>query len=170
MFNIESNDSMDQYIEDDDIMHEFIDTYIESTKFKQDANLLVITFEHLLKLKYCTNDRNYNGWTTSVKHSLVKLYNSICDDKHIKLGAFVDDDKYGRYFNDESVIQKYYNDSIKKYKDLTKTYSDLKEGLQYIPSDCPWKFSELMNSLYINDDNEIVPDIDNLLSYLPDMD
>lgn len=152
----------------DDIMYDRIDgMFVEDTTYKKTTSYIPIAMGHLLKIKYCTNSRNYVGWYLSVKDSLVETYKSICKDKQIKLGEFLDNDKYGKFFNEN--MSDFYNDGIKIYKEAMKTYPDLKQGWKYIPAECPWTFSQLMNALFIDDDNDFAVSIKELLNKLPDM-
>lgn len=47
-----------------------------------------------------------------------------------------------KYFFNE--IQNMYEDGINEYKKDSKKYSDLRDGLELIPEECPWTLEELM--------------------------
>lgn len=105
--------------------------------------------EHLLKVKYCTNDRNYDHWIGEINTFKAKTID-ITDWKSKRkrdtnlINTLTDD------FDD------IYDVAIEHYEDDAKEYPDLRDGLELIPEECPWNLSELM------DDS-----IDELLDKLP---
>ena len=94
--------------------------------------------EHLLKLKYCTNDRNHNLWINSVETHKSDVVDIIkWKSKKNKKTNYV------KYLNTE--LQNIYEDSIEYYKDAAKKYPDLVDGIELIPEECPWTLEELMD-------------------------
>lgn len=96
-----------------------------------------IIIEHLLKIKYCTNDRNHSVWVNSIR---------------IHRGTFIGYVKWG---NKKSVdrlieytsenIEDCYEHGVVLYRKASNDYPDLKPGLKYIPAECPWTLEELID-------------------------
>lgn len=105
--------------------------------------------EHLLKVKYCTNDRNYDHWRGEINTFRAKTIDII----DWKSKRRKDINLINILINDLDDI---YEVAIEYYEDDSKEYSDLIDGLELIPEECPWNLSELMND-----------SIDELLSKLP---
>lgn len=143
-----------------DESYKFINSYVKSflesgnRRDKKDdcVTEIGLVIEHLLKLKYCTNDRNHNTWIDQINAHVgaVGAYMRILSKKEVM--------KFVKYL--DSNIQKSYQIGVKNYEAASRKYPDLKEGLQYIPEESPWKAEKIINPLN---------PIESLLEELPDM-
>lgn len=105
--------------------------------------------EHLLKAKYCTNDRNYDHWRGEINTFRTKTIDitgwKSKRNKDTNLINTLTDD-----------LDDIYEVAIEYYEDDAKEYPDLIDGLELIPEECPWNLADLMNN-----------SIDELLDKLP---
>ena len=118
---------------------------------KQSYAALMRMIEHLLKIKYCTNNRNYDHWCGEVENHRKEVF------KHTLCGTDDEDKNLVKYIN--SKIQKIYEAGIKEYKKDAQKYSDLIDISRLIAKECPWDLEQLMDD-----------DIEDLLVKLPEMD
>lgn len=108
-----------------------------------------IIIEHLLKLKYCTNDRNHKVWINSIETHRGTLYGYVQWLTRKPVTRLI------KYI--EENLEESYITGINLYVRAAKKYPDLKDGLSKIPEECPWNLEELMDK-----------DIDELLNILND--
>lgn len=131
---------------------EFFEESLKSDEVKASGHLIK-EIEHLLKLKYCTNNRNYEQWETSIDtHREDVILSTRWSSKR---------NRYTNLINRlKEDLQEIYEAGVDLYKRASRKYSDLKEGLNYIPEECPleWKLDNLLDD-----------DIEDLLDQLPDM-
>ena len=92
--------------------------------------------EHLLKLKYCTMNWNYDVWRESVNLHLsaVNDETGYCKPKRKEIFC----KHYEETFNDS------YLAAISDYNNAMNKFDDLKENFKFIPKKCPWTPMELM--------------------------
>ena len=130
------------------------EVYLEAKQEqKQSYSALMRMIEHLLKIKYCTNNRNYDHWCGEVENHR----NRVSD--YILWGTKKQDTNLKKYL--ENNIQDVYEDGIKEYKKNAQKYSDLIDISKLIAKECPecpWDLEQLMDD-----------DIEDLLARLPDM-
>jgi Domain of unknown function DUF29. len=130
------------------------EVYLEAKQEqKQSYAALMRMIEHLLKIKYCTNNRNYDHWCGEIENHR----NRVSD--YILWGTKKQDTNLKKYL--ENNIQDVYEDGIKKYKKDAQKYSDLIDISKLIAKECPecpWDLEQLMDD-----------DIEDLLARLPDM-
>ena len=107
--------------------------------------------EHLLKIKYCSNDRNYDHWRGEINGFRVKAID-ITGWKSKRNR----DTNLVKYLTNN--IDDIYEVAVAYYKDDARLYADLTQGLEYIPEECPWTLEELMDDT-----------IDEILKKLPGM-
>lgn len=95
-----------------------------------------LTMEHILKMKYCTNNRNYDVWWNSVTThvsrvvTLTKYFKKKRNEDFIK--------HYEETFNEA------YEDAIDAYKVAAISHDDLKVNQKYIPEKYPWQPDDLI--------------------------
>ena len=111
----------------------FLEEYQEHKALRSHMARLI---QHILKLKYCTNNYNYNEWIkTVINHRNDVL--SICEwaggDIPSKMIRVLEDS-----LNDS------YKMAVAWYKMDSNNYDDLKDGLKYIPDVCPCNVLELL--------------------------
>ncbi len=156
--------------DDKDLMDlPLVDIFTEGTDYDDAESLLVNIMLHLLKLKYFTDTSHSNddGWERTVRDSRQRILTYIHkSNKTIQFGNFKENDKYSKYYNDKT-MGSIYEKAVIKYKSAAKKYDDLKDGLKYIPDDCPWTFVIIMNTNKVNDRGNVVPNYKKLISYLP---
>lgn len=124
--------------------------YLEESANKDSASShLSRAIEHLLKLKYSTNDRNNRGWKRDFSNHLsdVEDYTKWRSKKNKQTNVI-------KYLINE--LQDIYEVGVAYYDKAAKKYPDLIPGLQFIPNECPWTLEELLDNT-----------IDELLSVLP---
>lgn len=130
------------------------EVYLEAKQEqKQSYSALMRMIEHLLKIKYCTNNRNYDHWCGEIENHRKEVF------KHTLCGTDDEDKNLVKYIN--SKIQKIYEAGIKEYKKDAQKYSDLIDISRLIAKECPecpWDLEQLMDD-----------DIEDLLARLPDM-
>lgn len=112
---------------------------------------LARVIEHVLKLKYCTNNWNHNDWRVS--------YNEHYDSWIFKMK------KSRNIFNTNIIneikdhLNDIYIDGIDWYDIANRKYNDLTYGRNFIPETCPWTLEELKDK-----------NLEYLLNKLPDPD
>lgn len=129
---------------------EFLEEILKSDEVRASYHV-ASEIEQLLEMKYCTNNRNYDNWVTSIDthREEVIMLTSWLSRKN----------QYVYLINRlKEEMQDHYETGIELYKREMKKYQDLREGLTYIPEKCPWELDELMDD-----------DIEDLLEKLPDM-
>lgn len=113
------------------------EVYLEAKQDQKKANAYVFRIvEHLLKVKYSTNDLNINHWIQEIDNFRTKLFNLTLWGKRSS------DTNLIKYI--ENNLQDMYDDGVDEYKKDAKEYPDLVVGLELIPEECPWSFEELM--------------------------
>lgn len=96
-----------------------------------------IVIEHVLKIKYCTNNRNHGVWASSIRTHRGTF------SKYVRWGAKKPIDKYIKYTSEH--IEDCYDYGVALYRKASNDYPDLKPGLKYIPDECPWTLEELID-------------------------
>lgn len=96
-----------------------------------------IIIEHILKIKYCTNDRNHRVWTNSIKTHRGTF------SRYVRWGAKKPVDRLIKHTSEN--IEDCYDYGVGLYRRASKDYPDLKEGLSQIPEECPWTLEEIMD-------------------------
>ena len=92
--------------------------------------------EHLLKLKYCTTNWNYDVWRNSVELHLSAIEDITKYLSKKKKSEFVE--HYENTFIDSYLTGiNYYNIAMNKF-------DDLKDNRKFIPEKCPWTPMELL--------------------------
>lgn len=126
--------------------------YLELAEIRRSSrNYLIAIMEHLLKLKYCINNRNHNDWRVTI----IKAKNNFKDATDWKL-----DTPNTAIINElKNNLQKFYNAARNEYINNSEDYDDLKDGVKYLPEQCPWEIEQLVNHR-----------IDLLIMELPDPD
>ena len=157
------NDILNEELDDYDYftemseMRSYIEAFLESGNRRDKKDDCVteigLAIEHLLKLKYCTNDRNYRVWCNSFS-THIGAFSSYARGLSKK-----DNEKLMTYVKNNN-LQRSYEIGVKNYKNAARKYPDLKDGEKYIPPECQWSLDELIN-------NNIT--IEELLAKLPDM-
>ena len=126
--------------------------YVElSNQKKSVLSKLATLMEHLLKIKYCRNSYQDNDWKRTVKHSIDKVIELLDWNSKKRDMTLVN------YAMEE--LQDRYEVAVFMYQKDVKWYSDLEDGIKFIPEECPWTLDELLDS-----------DLKDLLSKLPDPD
>jgi|GEM_PF-1805178 len=127
--------------------------YLEAKEQQRSARSFLETIMlHLLKLKYCTNNRNHNEWRLTVTTKQYELRQKT-------------EWNYSNFDKNDCIIflkenfEKSYMNAIKEYNELLDEYSDLKDNVLYIPNNCPWSLDELISGK-----------ISSLMNKLPDPD
>lgn len=147
------DDFLDEEIGDYEDIIELKKEEVYSESVKSDgtkaASHLARMIEHLLKLGYCTNERNHNIWASDAE----KHRNIVFKVLRWRNKVYSNLKKYL-----ESNLQGIYEDGLKLYDEAAKNYPDLECYRDEIPEKCPWSFEQLM------DDS-----IENLLAKLPDI-
>lgn len=115
---------------------------------KKGYSMLYRIMEHLLKIKYCTNDRNHDHWIGEINTFRSKILDLTLWGKRKR------DTNLIKYLDNN--IQDIYADAVDEYEKGSEEYPDFIGGLKLIPEECPWNLSELMDN-----------SIDELLSKLP---
>lgn len=128
------------------------EVYLEGTQEKKSSEKhLARMIEHLLKLKYCTNDRNNNTWVKEIRNHKDEVIDITRWEWKKKETIVIN------YLKEN--LQEIYEQSITWYKKDAKEYTDLRDGLDWIPEECPWTLEKLLDD-----------DIDELLEKLPMID
>lgn len=97
-----------------------------------------IIIEHILKIKYCTNDRNHRVWANSIKTHRGTFIGYVKWD----LGKR----RIDRLIKHTSEnIEDCYKHGVGLYRRASEDYPDLKEGLSQIPEECPWTLEEIID-------------------------
>lgn len=127
------------------------EVFLEEKSFEKKCRKYLTTMmEHLLKLKYCTNDRNNAQWLNTIRTKRRDTMNEVNwmskNNRDTNLCKFIINN-----------LQDFYETSVEYYKDDANEYPDLIPGQKMIPKECPWTLDELMED-----------SIDNLLDKLPD--
>ena len=105
---------------------------------KKTSSYMGRMMEHLLKLAYSTGEarqRNENVWKTSFQNHQERFVNILGWDSSDL------DKNLMRYTNKK--LQSSYEWAIKLYERAMQEHSDLVEGRQRIPVECPWTVEEL---------------------------
>lgn len=128
--------------------------YTEETSNRDDAESLVPhILEHLLKLKYCTNNRNYKKWIEMEIEPWINVVKRALNYESNKR-------KNINLINEiNSSFDEFYNDGIKYYHKDSEEYKDLILNKKFIPKECPWTLDRLLTN-----------SIPQLLDKLPDPD
>ena len=138
-------------------MQSYIEAFLESGNRRDKKDDCVteigLAIEHLLKLKYCTNDRNYRVWWNSFS-THIGAFSSYARGLSKK-----DNEKLMAYVKSNN-LQRSYEIGVKNYKHAAKKYPDLKDGEKYIPTECKWSLDDLINPNVT---------LEELLAKLPDM-
>ncbi len=138
----------------------FEDTFNEEV-YTEDANNLdgckshiSVAMAHVLKLKYCINNRNHWGWKKEVDEHR---------DTADQMGRLIKNPDGNIAEDVKNNIDDIYDESVKIYKReiISKKRTDLVDGLKYIPDKCPWNFEDItkMDLCYLLDK---LPDPDEL--------
>lgn len=122
-------------IPDDDFWSDEI--YTETARDKKSLKAcLSRIFEHLLKLKYCTNNRNYESWVNTVaehRNRIIDILNY--EDEVDKL----------LWNHLQENFDNAYLVGIKLYKKAESVYSDLEYNEKYIPIKPPLILDDVMD-------------------------
>lgn len=115
------------------------EVFLEDRQFEKSCRSYLATMmEHLLKLKYCTNNRNHNKWIGTIKRCRRDTMNEVGwkskKNKDTNLCKFIINN-----------LQDSYETAIEYYQDDAEEYEDLRPGLRLISGECPWTFEELMD-------------------------
>jgi len=142
-------------IPDDDFWKEEI--YTESYKDKKSVySDLCIIFEHLLKLKYCTNNRCYDDWIkTVIEHQsrIIHLVDYVDKPDKLLLNHLVEN------------FDNAYLSGVKYYIDAEKKYPDLQYNDKFIPLKSPFNLDSVL-TLSIPDLLDKLPDPDELTTQM----
>lgn len=132
----------------------FLEEISEEKRARSHASRVI---EHLFKLKYCTNNWNYNEWIKTIRSHQQDIQNISGWD------AEQTDDKIIRAIDDD--IATVYKRAITWYRLDSNAYPDLVDGLKYITETCPWTAEEISFGLIPELLNKL-PDPDKLLTQM----
>ena len=92
--------------------------------------------EHILKLKYCTNNWNYNEWIKTIRshrQDVIDIAEWVPSNQDTKIIKMLDE-----YISD------IYKRGVAWYILDANQYADLKDGETYLPTECPWNITEII--------------------------
>lgn len=133
----EVNDILDEFVDEAETNFN-TEAYSESVKSdgEKAASHLSRMIEHLLKLAYCTNDRNHSVWISDAEKHRKIVFDAL------RWGTRR---KYGNLENYlESNLQDIYDSGRKFYDEAAEKYPDLKERRDEISEKCKWELGNLM--------------------------
>lgn len=145
-----------------DIDIEFLDSEIYTEEYNNHdiaAGTIPRIIEHLLKIKYCTNNRNYHKW---IEFELSPWINKVIDVLDYRNSK--ENNKVLVKEMRES-MDKFYSNGIKNYDKDSKIFTDLLENRKFIPKECMFTLDDLL-TLPLTDLLNKLPDPDDLTTQI----
>ncbi len=128
---LSESDSLEQLLDDELFQESYSDR-------KDDCITEIgIIIEHILKIKYCTNDRNHKTWINSIKTHRGTF------EKYVRWGSKKSVDRLIKHTSEN--INDCYEYGVVLYTRDSDEYPDLKVGLSQIPEECPWTLEEIID-------------------------
>jgi hypothetical protein len=129
--------------------------YLEEVDAKTKCySKLAVAIEHLFKLAYCNSEIVFNRNKIKWRDEIVEHIDDVIDITEWNRNK--PKANYVKYLKDN--FNEIYNTGIANYKKDSKTYKDLRVGLELIPDECPWNLYDLMENT-----------IEELISVLPNI-
>ena len=108
----------------------------EKRKRKQAASLSTCLMFHALKVRFSeSQDQSlFLGWRNTIKTKSNKVKNIL--QKHPSSRQHL-----------QTNLVFIYDNALKQYREESNSRSDLVNGIQYLPKECPWTVSDLTKSV-----------------------